>query len=397
MDDWMSCQRTSEMPYGNGLWIISPGRYTSLDMSRINGRIKTGPVMEYRISDLTKYLLNPNPIEVLKKLVGCEIRYVQPSQSKSIKSIFQKIFFRKQRKSIPNETLIFDHKSKAIPFKDKHLASHINTIYRLLKPYDPTFKRLLSLNREEISDITGICEDIDGNRMWLSLKGGIDEKIHYMSDYILEDVGVILEKAFVAEGFFEMRGFDFTSYTPKNVSKLLKFYENGVSKACVLNQKGEIDYWVKDTKLIHFMQLLEQSIQNNPKFYESFKLCTDGNATPLRLLFNRSIAIDYSKARLPEAYRDVFDTFNVGLTERDVIINTLKNHQLGIMFQYIPKSNYGEEKLFTNISVLHDIRALDSIKDDLPQLYFEMDKKAAVSEAGKYYLLDSIRGCTSEN
>jgi hypothetical protein len=385
------------MPRADGLWIISPGGYTSLDMSRINGRMKTGPVMEYGISDLTRYLLNPNPIEVLKKLVGCEVRYSPPTQSKSIKHLFQKLSFRKQGKGTPNETLIFDQKTKATPFKDKHLAAHINTIYRLLKPYDPTFKRLLSLNREAISDITGICEDIDGNRMLLSLKGGIDEKIHYMSNYILEDVGVVLEKAFVAEGFFEMRGFDFTSYTPKNVSRLLKFYEDGISKACVLNHKGEIEYWLTDTKLIHFMQLLEQSIQNSPNFCDSFKLCTEGNATPLRLLFNRSIAIDYSKARLPEAYRDVFDHFNVGLTERDVIINTLKNHQLGIMFQYIPKSNYGEEKLFTNISVLHDIRALDSIKDDLPHLYFAMDKKASVSEAGKYYLLDFIRGCTSEN
>lgn len=392
----MIYKKMNKITGSNGLWIISRGRYTDLDMSQINGGIKTGPVMEYRISDLAKYLLNPNPIEVPKKLVGCELHYHQ-SASNNIKDRLRKLFFRKNGKGIQKETLIFDNKAKAVPLKDKHLVSHMNTIYRLLKPYDPAFKRLLSLNRETISDIIGLCEDIDGNRTWLSLKGGIDEKVHYMSNFIMEDVGVILEKAFVAEGFFEMRGFDFTSYNANNGFKLLKFYENGLSKACVLNSNGSVEYWVNDTNLIHFMQLLEQSVRTNPKFYESFKSCYEGDATPLRLLFNRSIAIDYSKARLPEAYRDVFDIYNVGVTERDVVINTLKNRQLGIMFQYIPKSSSGEEKLFTNISVLHDIRALDSIKDDLPLLYSVINKKASISEAGKYYLLDSIRGCTNEN
>ncbi|MBN1847341.1 MAG: hypothetical protein JW932_02020 [Deltaproteobacteria bacterium] len=392
----MQFQDVSKIYGPNGLWIISRGRYTDLDMSRVNGGMKAGPIMEYRISDLAKYLLSPNPIEVPKRLVGCEIHYHQ-RVANGITGMFRRLFPRPTDRGVQKETLIFNPKNTTIPLKDKNLVAHMEAIYRLLKPYNPTFKKLLSLERETVSDIIGICEDIDGNRTWLSLKGGINEKIHYLSSFIMEDVGVILEKAFVAEGFFEMRGFDFTTYDANKGSKLLKFHENGVPKACVLHPGGSVEYWVDDINLIHFLQLLDQSIRTNPKFYESFKLCHKGKATPLRLLFNRSIAIDYSKARLPEAYRDVFDTYHIGMDERDVVINTLKNRQLGIMFQYIPKSPSGEEKLFTNISVLHDIRALDAIKNDLPLLYSVINQKATISEAGRYYLLDSIRGCTNEN
>ncbi|MDY6842770.1 MAG: hypothetical protein SVW57_01575, partial [Thermodesulfobacteriota bacterium] len=59
---------------------------------------------------------------------------------------------------------------------------------------------------------------------------------------------------------------------------------------------------------------------------------------------------------------------------------------------YIPQSYCVEQKLFTNISVMHDFRALEPIKSELPLLYSEIDKMTSVSEAGKFYLLDSIRG-----
>ena len=342
----MNRNQMNENKIFNDTWIISRGRYTDRDVSQINGGGKTGPVIEYQISDLAKYLLNPQPIEVKKKLVGCELHYIE-SSSNGFKNKIKKLFRKQAQNNTQSETLIYDNKTKSIPLKDQDLVAHINKIYHLLKPYDAVYKKLMSIDRSILSDLVGICEDIDGNRTWLSLKGGINEKINYVCNFILEDVGVVLDKAFVSEGYFEMRGFDFKSYDSNRSHSLLKYHEDGIRRSCVLDENGNVEYWVDDKKLVHFMQLLEQSIQTNPKFCEPFRLCRDGEAKPLRLLFNRSIAIDYSKARLPEAYRDVFDTYNLGLPERNEIMNKLKSRQLGIMFQYIPKSNSGEEKLFT--------------------------------------------------
>jgi DNA-binding Lrp family transcriptional regulator len=48
--------------------------------------------------------------------------------------------------------------------------------------------------------------------------------------------------------------------------------------------------------------------------------------------------------------------------------------------------------MMTLISVMHDLRALDVLRKNLPQVYAEISKYVSVSEAGKFYLLDSIEG-----
>jgi DNA-binding Lrp family transcriptional regulator len=42
--------------------------------------------------------------------------------------------------------------------------------------------------------------------------------------------------------------------------------------------------------------------------------------------------------------------------------------------------------------VLHDLRALELLRKNLPQIYKEIEKRVGVSEAGRFYLLDSIEG-----
>ncbi len=63
--------KTEDKLRSERMWIISKGRYKELDLSRIREGVKSQTVMEYRISDLARYLLNPKPIQVAKKLVGC--------------------------------------------------------------------------------------------------------------------------------------------------------------------------------------------------------------------------------------------------------------------------------------------------------------------------------------
>ena len=43
----------------------------------------------------------------------------------------------------------------------------------------------------------------------------------------------------------------------------------------------------------------------------------------------------------------MFDTYNMGLNERNAIVNSINNLQMGISFSYIPQSSSIKEKLFT--------------------------------------------------
>ena len=157
-----------------------------------------------------------------------------------------------------------------------------------------------------------------------------------------------------------------------------------------------MEYWVDDINLINQMHLLEHSIKANPKFNNSLTLCTRGDAKPLRLLFKKHLEIDYTKSPLPALYKNLFDAYGVATSKKNAVMQSLQNSQFGILFNYVPVSTAGEKKLFTNVSVMHDVSALDTIKEELPELYSMINKMAFVSEAGKYYLLDSIRGYSNE-
>ena len=70
--------------------------------------------------------------------------------------------------------------------------------------------------------------------------------------------------------------------------------------------------------------------------------------------------------------------------------------QIGISFNYIPQPDSAADNMITLISVLHDLRALELLRKNLPQVYHEIEKRVGVSEAGRFYLLDSIEGCSND-
>ena len=61
----------------NKIWIISEGRSLDVDLKGVTEGNAAGPFKEYEISDIGRYLLNPQSIEVKKKLIGGEIHYKQ--------------------------------------------------------------------------------------------------------------------------------------------------------------------------------------------------------------------------------------------------------------------------------------------------------------------------------
>jgi len=381
----------------NGIWIISEGRYADTHYEESIAREVSGPVMEYMISDLAMYLLNPYPINVRKKLIGCEVRYHKSFIKRILSKIKRILSSGAEEGPYVSELIISDYRNREIPLQDKGLKHHVDKIQSMLRLYNPMLKRLADLDMEWIYDVIGICEeDIDGNRSYLTLKGDIEDKVKYISGFAGQDVDVILERPFVAEGVFEMRGYDFLNFNAALSYRLIKYRENGVIKCCVLNSDNHVEYRIEDITLFHHMQLLEQTIKSNAEFKASFELCLEGNARPLRLLFNKQLSIDYTRSNLPVIYKNVFEKLKLGLDEKEAFLELLRQFQFGITFQCIPKIDTGEEKLFTSISVMHDVKALEPLKAHLPQLYSEINSLACTSEIGKFYLLDSIRGFKHE-
>ena len=213
-----------------------------------------------------------------------------------------------------------------------------------------------------------------------------------MATYISKDVGVVLKKAYQADGLFELRGFDFASYEPDHSYRLLSFLSEGEPRLCVLDRDDNIDFWIDDGQLLRYLQLLDHSIKANPNLRNAFYLCRSGQARAVKLFFNKKLDIDYSKTHFPKVYREVFNTHNVGFNQRNLVKPSLNYLLIGVSLNYVPLSDTGEDRLVTHISVLHDLRALESLRSNLPQVYSEIIKGAFNSEAGRYYLLDSIEG-----
>ncbi len=384
------------------VWIISEGKLSEIDLNEIEGPAPENPVKAYHISDLANYLLNPNPVQVKKKLIGCEIHRPR-SLSAKIKDSFRKLFSTstgpdssKKDSADKPEVLISQSKEEAPSLKDKDLESHFDKIDEHLLPYDTTIKHLLDMDENNVSAVLGICEDMDGNRSLLNLQGNFSEQINFMINNINKDVGVLLNMAQIADGLFDMGGFDFTSYEPERRYSLIRFDQDGEPKFCILGTDNKISYWIEDIKLLQLLHLLDQSIRTNLKLKESLQQCIEGEARPLKLFFNQELEIDYTNTQPPEVYRQVFEGREMEATEKNVVIDSLKNLQFGISLNYILKSESGKEKLCTSMSVMHDIRALDPIKDIVPEVYTEINKRTQASEAGRFYLLDAIRGYRNE-
>jgi hypothetical protein len=190
----------------NNMWIISNGNYTSLDLKDICEGMETVPVREYGLSSFAHYLLNPETIEVEKKIKGCEVYLVQPTLNR-LKAKIRKFLPRNlhglfKDSEIPVEKIMATAEKKMPALTDQNLREYFKNIDLQLRRYDPLIKKISKLDPERIENIKGICEGIDDNRLCLDLKGSVKDKINYISNNILKEVEVILEKAYVSENLF---------------------------------------------------------------------------------------------------------------------------------------------------------------------------------------------------
>lgn len=376
------------------IWVISDGRIVSLDLDSICGETVSGPVTEYRISELARYMLDPAPIVMEEKVIGCKVKYRKPS-SGAVKRLIGRIMRRKGDHGDDDrftEEIISASKIGMPNFVDGGLNNHFLKIKEMLRPFDPVQKKLAGLEKDKIDDISAICGEIGSNRFLLNVKGGINEKIGFIANSISKKTKVTFNKAYFSNGLFEMRGFSFDTFNAGDSYRIIKFTQNNKTRYCVLNANYRFQYWITETALINYMHLFQQSIKIDPKLREALTLCEKGKARPLKVFFSRQLEHNYSEKHLPMIYRKVFNTYKINPDERETITKILNNFQSIVVFNYIPRDASGKQKMYTNISVMHDFRALEPIKGTLPQLYSEINKKSSVSDAGKLYLLDSMRG-----
>ena len=378
------------------IWVIAAGRFQDIDLGAVIEDKVVGPYKEYKISDIGHYLLNPRPIEVKKKLVGGEIHYKQ-GPIKKIRKLIHKIlpgFFKKHQQipSLAPEVIVSRYKLRRPVVKDPDLEAHLNKIYVQLKSYDSFAKKLDGLDPQQIFQIVGICEDVGGNYSYLKLQGSVEEKIKYLGNSIAKDVGVVLNKAYVADGLYELRGYDFRSYDPGASYRLFSYNNGKESKACVLANQNEVEFYITDSQMLKHMFLLEQALKANPSLCKAFERCAGGEANPIKLFFNKKLEIDYAKSPLPAIYQNVLKGHDTKSNHRNLIKPVLNYLQIGISLNYMLATGENDDRMITHISVLHDLRALEPLRKNLPDVYDAVARQGFITDSGRFYLLDSING-----
>jgi hypothetical protein len=393
----------NQQPFGQSrtdIWVISEGRDAQFDLSEIDAGQVNENVREYQISDIGCYLLKPQPIEIEKRLIGCEIHYPQRATTKIIEKL-KRLLPKRLRNGwnshmIPPEVLVSHCKVWIPPLKDKTLQNHLFHIYESLRAYDSANRRLSQFDPHQIAHVIGICKDLGGNLTYLKLQGSIEEKIRYMQNYISKNVGVLLRKAYIGDGLFEMRGFDFHAYRPDRTHRLMAFERDGKAQCCVLNSNNTVEYRLDNADLLKYLFLLQQTLADDPKLISAFENCIQGQAKAVKLFFNQKLEVNYAKAPFPKIYRDILNAHKIDLNQGNLIRPALNYMQIGISFNYTIQNNGFEESMTTLISVLHDLRALEMLRKKLPQVHNEIQNRVKGSEAGMFYLLDSIEGFNHE-
>jgi len=383
-----------------GAWIIADGRFLKRQQDAPGSESTRGPIREYRISDLGRYLLCPHPIEIEKRLVGCEVVF-PPGWRQSAAYRLRRLLPGRGGATAagplaPSEVLIAESTSGTPALQDPDLEAHLAKLETALKAYNPVLARLENLESKRVVDLKGVCTDAGGQRSRLNLRGSLTEKRGYIAKHLNRAVRVVIEKARLTDGLFELQGFDFKAFDPRRHHRLIRFLGPSKGQAWVLNSDGSIAFQVADIRLLQHLQLFQQAIDATATFREALEACTLGGAKAFKLYFNQRLAIDYAKAGLPALYQSVIDAHPLNSEARRALIDSLNQRQYGIAFNYLPDSGPGATKLFTHIAVMHDLRALDPLRKELPLVYSEINKRAWASEAGRYYLLDAIKGSKHE-
>lgn len=378
------------------LWVISQPRMARYALDHPVLKSTHATAREYRISAIGRYLISPAALNVQRRLVGCEIHW-HPSPLERWKQRLLSCIGKQPTAHRPPLSLTMDFPNLLISPADSNLDRHVRHLYDSLRPFDSFHPALETIDPTAVDNVTGICEDEAGYRSPIAIDGNPQEQLDYVRRYTGRQIEVRLKRAHTADGLFEMNGFDFANCDLGAHHRLIRFVHDSVPKACVLNDDHTIAFWLDDVQLLSYLQLFEYCIRNNRQLRESLKLCIQGKATALRLIFNHRLEIDYSRAPLPAVFKEAIGENPLADHNDRLIKQNLNLYQVGVSFNAITTGESGRRELCTHISILQNLMALEPIKDSLPTLFAEMAKRSAQFEGGKFYLLESICGAHHES
>jgi hypothetical protein len=377
------------------LWIVSSPRTARFAFDQRGMKTEPTTAREYRISAIGRYLVSPAALTVRKRLVGCEIHY-QPPLIVRWKQRMLKVIGKKAISHRPPHSLVMDFPRLADTPSDMNLNHHIHHFYDSFRPFDSFHHNLEKIDPGRVAQVTGICEDDSGYRSPVAIDGAPVQQIDFVRSHVGRQIDVRLKRAHIADGLFEMKGFDFLNFDPRAQYRLIRFVHNGTPKACVTEDDHTIAFWIDDVKLVNYLQLFEYCIQHDRHMRESLYNCIQGKAAALRLMFNHRLEIDYSQAPLPAVFQEAIGEKHMADHSDNLIKQNLNHYQVGVSFNAMTLQAGGGSALCTHISILQNLRALEPIKDRLPALFAAMAQRSAQSEEGNFYLLETICGVRNE-
>ena len=369
-------------------WVLSDGRTVRMEPGAFDPEAERGPVKEYRLSEIGRYLLHPGPIEIRKRLAGCEVYRTRSRLSRWL----QRLDRRKTRRSRASEIILTGQKLRLPALRDPELDAHLRRIADELRGFDSFGRRLGRVDLRDVSQLAGICEDVGGGHSYLKLQGSPEDKVRYLTAHAGREVRVTIHRAHVNEGLFELRAFPPSGVDPACAFRLIAYRRDGEPAACVLTPAGHLDFRLPDPAAVKYLGLLESTLSACPDFRRTFEACFQGKTRPVRLFFNRQLEVDYSKAGLPEIYRSVFQAAEAAAGHRNLVKPVLNYLQTAVSLTYLPADDAGSDRPASHVCILHDLRALEPLRKSLPAVYAEVSRRAFTTEAGRFYVLDSIAG-----
>jgi hypothetical protein len=382
-------------------WIITAGVPIDIDLAAIGINAKPKRVMAYMLSDIGRYLISPGSVDVENRLMGCVCDF-KPTGWKRIRRGLARLNPLKSEQGVrpdPDARQVFlaRYFLRIPSLQNRKLARHIGRLRDMLQPLDPVVQEIAAMNIDHLEDIRGVCEDEGGHRTYLKIDGDLEAKRRYVIDNVFRYVKITLPHVRIGEGLYEMRGLTPDGYRTGRRHRLLRFHVNGRFFACLMTPEDNVAFWLDDIRHLHHLILLQQALETNADLKSSFEDCLKGKARALRLMLTPEMEIDYARNRTPPVYQALFDTLHLDAVKQQDVIRSLKTHQMGVSFTYVSLEEFGDPRPTTSISVLHDMKALEKVRQDVPPLYAEIRCKATRTEAGKYYLLESIKGRADEN
>ena len=351
-------------------WIISAGAPIDIDLAAIGINAQPKRVMAYRLSDIGRYLISPGSVDVENRLIGCECD-LKPTGWDRIRRAAARLnpLRSKQdmRPSPDRQVFLARYDMRVPPLQDRQLARHVDRMRRMLQPLDPVIQEITAMPTDRLEDIRGICEDEGGHRTLLKIGGDVDAKRRYVIDHMFGSVKITLPQVRIADGLFEMRGLRPDRYRAERQHRFLRFHVNGRFFGCLLTPADKVAFWLDDVRHLRHLILLQQALETNAELKLCLEACLEGEARALRLMLTPEMDIDYARNRTPPVYQALFDTLHLDAAQQQDVIRSLSSHKIGVSFSYVSLKTFGDPRPTTCISVLHDVKALEVVRQDVPQ------------------------------